>query len=75
MANTTDFLSAVYDELVRLLSVSSTTPSIIMQMAWPGLSLTQQDFKRSEAPNGVLSQSFRTILYAGIYNRQHYNIM
>lgn len=53
MANTTDFISAVYDELAKMLSISDSTPSIVMQMAWPGYSLSPSDFKRSDAPNGA----------------------
>lgn len=52
MANTTDFIGAVYDELVKLLGITDTNPSIIMQMAWPGFSLVPEDFKRSDTPNG-----------------------
>lgn len=53
MANTTDFISAVYDELAKMLSISDSTPSVVMQMAWPGYSLSPSDFKRADAPNGA----------------------
>ena len=51
MANTTDFISAVYDELAKFLSVDATSNSLL-QMAWPGYSLSPTDFRRSDAPNG-----------------------
>jgi len=51
MANTTDFISAVYDELAKLLG-GDLGPSSLMQMAWPGYALSPADFKRSEAPGG-----------------------
>jgi hypothetical protein len=51
MANTTDFISAVYDELAKFLSVDATSGSLL-QMAWPGYSLSPTDFRRSDAPNG-----------------------
>ena len=52
MANTTEFISAVFDELAKLLSINDSNPSIAMQMAWPGYALNPADFKRAEAPNG-----------------------
>lgn len=51
MANTTDFISAVYDELAKFLSVDASSSSLL-QMAWPGYSLSPTDFRRSDAPNG-----------------------
>lgn len=51
MANTTDFISAVYDELAKFLSVDATSGSLL-QMAWPGYSLSPTDFRRADAPNG-----------------------
>ncbi|WP_426343137.1 hypothetical protein ACN9MU_16995 [Pseudoduganella sp. R-32] len=52
MSNTVDFIGAVYDELARLLNISDANPSTVMQMAWPGFSLSAQDFKPANNPNG-----------------------
>lgn len=52
MSNTGDFIGAVYDELSKLLNITDANPSIAMQMAWPGFSLSPQDFKPASAPNG-----------------------
>lgn len=52
MANTTEFISAVFDELAKLLSINDSNPSIAMQMAWPGYALNPADFKPADAPNG-----------------------
>ncbi len=52
MANTTDFINTVYDELGKLVGVGSGTSSSFMLMAWPGYSLSPADFKRADAPNG-----------------------
>lgn len=52
MANTTDFISTVYDELARLVGVRSSQASTFMLMAWPGYALNPSDFRRSDAPNG-----------------------
>ena len=51
MANTTDFISAVYDQLAKFLAVDAST-SNLLQMAWPGYSLSPTDFRRTDAPNG-----------------------
>ena len=52
MANATDFMAAVYDELAKLLNITDANPSIVMQMAWPGFSLSAQDFKPADSPGG-----------------------
>ncbi|GJJ03259.1 hypothetical protein RugamoR64_37970 [Duganella rhizosphaerae] len=52
MSNTVDFIGSVYNELSKLLNVTDADPSIAMQMAWPGFSLSPQDFKPADAPNG-----------------------
>ncbi|MBK7830303.1 hypothetical protein [Nannocystis sp.] len=51
MANTTDFISAVYDQLAKFLSVDAGSTNFL-QMAWPGYSLSPTDFRRADAPNG-----------------------
>ncbi len=52
MPNATDFICAVYDELAKLLNMTDANPSIVMQMAWPGFSLSAQDFKPAGNPSG-----------------------
>jgi hypothetical protein len=52
MTNTTDFITAVYDELGKLLNITDATPSMVMQTAWPAFSLSPADFKRSDAVTG-----------------------
>lgn len=52
MANTVDFIGAVYDELSKLLNITDANPSVVMQMAWPGFALSPQDFKPASAPDG-----------------------
>lgn len=52
MPNATDFIAAVYDELAKLLNITDTNPSVVMQMAWPGFSLSAQDFKPAGQPSG-----------------------
>ncbi len=52
MPNATDFMSAVYVELAKLLNITEANPTIVMQMAWPGFSLTAQDFKALDQPDG-----------------------
>jgi hypothetical protein len=52
MPNATDFIGAVYDELAKLLNITDSNPSIVMQMAWPGFSLSAQDFKPADQPSG-----------------------
>ena len=68
MANTTDFVGAVYDQLVSLLGITDTVPSIIMQMAWPGFALFPQDFKRSETPNGSYDPDVATETFSHLAN-------
>jgi hypothetical protein len=53
MANTTDFISAVYDELAKFLSVDATSNSLL-QMAWPGYSLSPTDFQAVRRPQWTL---------------------
>jgi hypothetical protein len=52
MPNATDFIGAVYDELAKLLNITDANPAIVMQMAWPGFSLSAQDFKPADSPTG-----------------------
>ena len=52
MPNASDFIGAVYDELAKLLNITDANPSIVMQMAWPGFSLSAQDFKPADSPTG-----------------------
>ncbi len=52
MPNATDFIGAVYDELAKLLNITDANPSVFMQMAWPGFSLSAQDFKLAANPAG-----------------------
>ncbi|WP_394828800.1 hypothetical protein [Pendulispora albinea] len=51
MANTTDFITAVYDELAKILNAETSATSYL-QMAWPGYALSPADFKRADSPNG-----------------------
>lgn len=52
MANSTDFISSVYDELARQLQITDANPSVVMQLAWPGYALSPADFRRADVPNG-----------------------
>ncbi|RFO96101.1 hypothetical protein DIC66_15405 [Rhodoferax lacus] len=52
MPNTNDFIGAVYDELAKLVNITDSNPSFVMQMAWPGFSLSPQDFKPADQPGG-----------------------
>ena len=52
MATSSDFMASVYDTLTRLLNASGMSASFVMQMAWPGYSLSPADFKAPSAPNG-----------------------
>ena len=52
MANASDFISAVYDQLAKQLNVTDSNPSVVMQMEWPGHALSPADFKRPDSPNG-----------------------
>src|SRR5678815_3983750 len=52
MSNSSDFMASVYDTLTGLLNASGMSASFVMQMAWPGYSLSPADFKAPDAPNG-----------------------
>jgi len=52
MANTTDFISAVHDEIVRVLDLGDADGSNLVQMAWPGISLGPADFHSADDPQG-----------------------
>jgi hypothetical protein len=68
MANTTDFLSAVYDQLAKILGITDAGPSLVMQMAWPGFSLSPQDFKRADAPAGPYDPEVARATFSRIAN-------
>lgn len=78
MANTTDFICTVYDELVRVLSITDADRSVIFQMAWPGFSLAPSDFKRSESPSDpydpdVAKEAFSQVAnIAPVFNMTRY---
>ncbi|KYF55943.1 hypothetical protein BE04_06760 [Sorangium cellulosum] len=52
MANMLDFIAATYDMLAGLLGIAGSSPSAVMQLAWPGYPLYPSDFKRTDAPDG-----------------------
>ncbi|MDQ3564848.1 MAG: hypothetical protein M3436_12120 [Pseudomonadota bacterium] len=52
MTTATDFIGTVYDTLAKLMNMDNASPSLFMQMAWPGYSLSPADFKAPDAPNG-----------------------
>src|SRR5215472_18832443 len=78
MANTTDFISAVYDQLAKQLNVTDSVQSVLMQMEWPGQALSPADFKRANAPNGpydvdVAKEAFsRLANLAPVFNKSRF---
>jgi hypothetical protein len=52
MADSRDFVASVYDKLAGIINAEGTSESLVMQMAWPGYSLTPADFKPPGAANG-----------------------
>lgn len=47
MNNTANFIAKVYDTLAEIFNFSSAPQDLFFQMAWPGISLTPEDFKDS----------------------------
>jgi hypothetical protein len=68
MTSTTDFIGTVYDTLAKLLSIDATSRSVIMQMAWPGYSLSPADFKPAGAPQGPYDSEVAIETFSNIAN-------
>lgn len=68
MANTADFISAVYDELAKSLQVGDPRQPIFLQMAWPGYALSPADFRRADAPNGAYDQDAARETFSALAN-------
>jgi len=68
MTNATDFISTVYDTLAKLLNLDNTSQSLFLQMAWPGYSLSPEDFKPASAPNGPYDSEIAKEVFSNIAN-------
>ncbi len=68
MANTTDLISAVHDEIVRGLGDAEADGANLVQLAWPGISLVPADFRRTDAPQGPVDVDVAAETVAALAN-------
>ena len=54
MAAAIDFIGQVFDTLAKTLNITQT-PNQVMQMAWPGITISPADFKPAANPTGPYS--------------------